>query len=115
MIAWGCIVWLFGIVIWLFRLLFIRRKRGTYYGYVLKNGRKVFYVGQTKNPKARLAQHVRSADPYGTKKQRHIDRMLHKGKRPTMQIKTKTRDKTKIDAWERKHIRKWGKMNTVGR
>jgi predicted GIY-YIG superfamily endonuclease len=115
MLAWGCIVWLFGFVIWFFRLVFRTNRQPIYYGYVLKNGRKIFYVGQTQHPRARLNQHLRGACVNGTKKQRYIYQMLRKGKRPSMQVKTKMRDKAAINVWERKHIRKWGATNIAGK
>ena len=84
-------------------------------GYVLKDGRKVFYVGRSTNPKRRLKQHIRSASPVGTAKQQYIYEMLRKGKQPTMKVEKKTRDLSEILTWERMNIRERGLTNTVGR
>lgn len=92
-----------------------RKKLPTYYGYVLKNGRTIFYVGQSVNPYGRFQVHLSKANPYGTLKERYIYHMLSRGKEPKLEIRYKTHSKADMNAWENRHIKKWGLTNTVGR
>jgi len=81
-----------------------------YFVYLLKDGRTVFYVGQTNNPDRRLAQHRKSGKYFGTPKERHI---YHMRRTVEMVVVEKSTDKEKINKLERQYVRRYGRTNVL--
>ena len=80
---------------------------GNIHIYRLMDGRKPFYVGQTRqDPQIRLAQHM--DDLSGNDKSYYISRMR---RQPTIEIICTVRGQAQANKMENKYMRKYGRTN----
>ena len=81
-----------------------------YFIYFLKDGRKVFYVGQTNDPDRRLREHIKSASYFGKPVQQYI---YHMRRDVNMVVIEQSTNKEKINKLERRYVRKHGRTNVL--